>query len=337
MSMRKWIRGLAILLGVLIVAAGVLIGLFYARTKSILDNPMDAFTKTSQSMFSSNAVVSDEEGNEHVSTEGIINIALLGIDSNSWRETQHMGYRSDVMIVATINFNDNTMSMLTIPRDTRMEGITKLDYKTGEVVDTTTNRLNTAYTFGGGPNKFGAENAMNNISAFLSCGGKFDVPIDYYVSLDMDGILEFAKVVGDVQVTLDRDLKDYGKKGDVITLNANNIDMYLRNRKTGGGDDGRSARQMDYIMAALKKLKEGGGLASKAPALFSAFTNYGRTNLDLDQIVALAKFADGFDLDSVKIYRATGETKDENGRSYYIIDMNALSEYIIEVLYDPNH
>lgn len=335
--MRKWIRILAIILGVLVLAAVVIAGVFYYKAKNIFKDPVSAFTQTTLFDNSTGStVVEDEDGSQHVSAEGIINIAILGIDSNDWRESQHMGYRSDVMIVATIDFTNNTMSMLSIPRDTRMEGLTKLDYKTGEVIGTTTNRLNAAYAFGGGPNKFGAENAMRNISTFLSCDGKYNVPINYYVSLDMDGILEFSKVVGDVEVVLDRDLSGYGKKGETIVINEKNIDMYVRNRKTGGRDDGRAARQMEYIMAALKKLKEG-GLASKAPSLFSTFTTYGRTNLSIDQILALAKFADSFDLDSIYTYRAEGETKTISGTSYYIINMDALSEYILEVLYEPHN
>ena len=49
---------------------------------------------------------------------GVVNILLLGIDSNAEREAASKGYRSDVMIVLTLNGQTNEVSMLSIPRDT---------------------------------------------------------------------------------------------------------------------------------------------------------------------------------------------------------------------------
>ena len=134
--------------------------------------------------------------------------------SNAAREAAHKGYRSDTMILCSFDFTNNRLNMISVPRDTRTK-VNKLDYDTGEVVDQTTNRINTAYTFGGGPDHYGAQNAMDCMEEFLSCDGEFDIPIDYYVSIDLDGLPKLAESLGGVEVVLDRTLRGIGKKGQV--------------------------------------------------------------------------------------------------------------------------
>lgn len=331
MNRRKWIRILSITLAVLVVlgiAAVIWIAGIY---KNIKEDPLSAFRKTAETTSTPKPVVID--GEEHVRTEGVVNILLLGIDSNAEREAQRKGWRSDTIILCSIDFAHDKMNMISIPRDSRVE-MNKLDYNTGEVVSRTTNKINAAYAFGGGPERYGAKNAMDCVKEFLSCEGMFDIDIDYYASIDMDGLPKLAKSLGGVEVVLDRDLAGVGKEGQTVTIDESNIDTYLRNRKTGGGDDGRASRQSDFIIAMAKKVKKMGARKSAA-ALFGDISAYVRTDLGLDQILALAEFSDGFDLDSIQRYRVTGTGKYFGPTWFYVPDIEGLKTFILQEFYDP--
>lgn len=324
---KKWIKGLAITLCVLLVACIGGVVWMYSMYRNIQDDPWSVFEKTQ----SGGAVITDSQNQEHVKTDKIVNVLLLGIDSNAEREADHRGYRSDTMILVSMNFNDNTINMISMPRDAYVE-VDKLDAKTGEVISTGKNKINSAYAFGGGPNHFGAQNAVNCMKKVLSCNGKFDIDIDYYASIDMDGLPKLADALDGVEVVLEQNLDHIGKKGETVTITSKNIDEYVRNRYTGGGDGGRGSRQVDFVIAAIKKIQAMGAIQA-APKLFNQ-ASYIKTNMGIDQVAALAAFADGFDFDNLSRFRVPSTSDNIKGASVEIIDEQALYEYMLEQFYD---
>ncbi|KLD57356.1 LytR family transcriptional regulator, partial [Lactiplantibacillus plantarum] len=72
--------------------------------------------------------------------------------------------RTDTMIVATINPKKESMTLTSIPRDTQV------------MIDGQSQKINAAYTIGG------ASGAVKSVEKLL------DVPIDFYVLLNMGGL-----------------------------------------------------------------------------------------------------------------------------------------------------
>ncbi|MBQ9941951.1 MAG: LCP family protein [Christensenellaceae bacterium] len=324
--MKKWLKILIIVFCSLLVLAGAGFLWMYSHYK----NPEQAFSDVppvQKPQQDSSAAVEDEQPEG----EQVVNILILGIDSNEEREQKNMGYRSDVMMLCQINFEKESMTLLSIPRDTWVE-IEVLDKKTGEVKRTTHNRINAAYGVGGGgPEHFGPECAMATVSAFLSCDGAYDIPIHYYASIDMDGLASLVEAVDGVEVTLDRDLPGVGKKGETVMLDGPMADEYVRNRKRGGGGDtaeGRVGRQQVFVKALVERIKEKGAVEC-APRLLSGFIQYGDTNLQLGQVLALAGFASDFDVDSTVRYTVQNRT-DKEGHDK--ANMDELAAFIEENL-----
>lgn len=82
------------------------------------------------------------------------------------------------MIVLTVNPNDKSMQMVSIPRDTRTEII-------GKGFD---DKINHAYAFGG------PEMSIATVENFL------DIPIDYFVQVNMESFKDIVDAVGGVTV-----------------------------------------------------------------------------------------------------------------------------------------
>lgn len=191
-------------------------------------------------------------------------VLMLGVD-----QTEGDKGRSDTIIVLTVNPNNNSVKMLSIPRDTRTEIIGK-----GKE-----DKINHAYAFGG------VEMAMNTVENFL------DIPIDYYMQVNMEGFKDIVDAVGGVTVQNNLDFsydKVHFAKGQ-LDLNGTEALAYARMRKEDPrGDFGRQERQRQVIQAVMK---EG--------ASFSTLTNYGnifdalgknvKTNLTFDQMVDIQK------------------------------------------------
>ncbi|MFJ7724808.1 LytR family transcriptional regulator [Neobacillus sp. NPDC097160] len=191
-------------------------------------------------------------------------VLMLGVD-----EREGDKGRSDTMIVLTVNPNNNSVKMLSIPRDTRTEIIGK-----GKE-----DKINHAYAFGGVPM------AMDTVEDFL------DIPIDYYIQVNMEGFTSMVDAVGGVTVQNDLDFSQDGfhfAKGE-LTLNGAQALSYTRMRKEDPqGDFGRQTRQRQIIEGVVK---EGASLSSltKFSDIFTVLGKNVKTNLTFDQIASIQK------------------------------------------------
>jgi len=189
---------------------------------------------------------------------------ILGVD-----EREGDRGRSDTIIVLTINPNQNSVKMLSIPRDTRTKII-------GYKID---DKINHAYAFGG------VEMAMATVENFLN------IPIDYYMKINMEGFEEIVDAVGGVTINNDFDFSAGGThfpKGE-ITLNGEDALTFSRMRyEDPRGDFGRQLRQRQIIQAVIK---EGASLSSLTNFrdIFSALGNNIKTNLQFDEMVDIQK------------------------------------------------
>ncbi|MDP2892280.1 MAG: LCP family protein [Bacillota bacterium] len=329
---------LSSLLALLIIAAGLTIYFMYSRIEYLSDNPWKAFETAGCAPkqlpdFGGDDIGPSPTGPSIGMPPEVMNILLVGIDTDEERETEYRGYRNDMNVVLSIDFTNKTAKILTIPRDTRTL-ITKLD-KNGKVVKKVYNRINTAVGSGGGPDKFGYENTMYCISKFLSCNGKYDIPINYYVGLNMDGLVPLADAVGGVPVTLEADFPQVGKKGETVILTGEKVHFYVRWRKpsqTGesSGDIGRGRRQQLFMLGLAKQIKKMGPMAA-LPALFNTLNKYMDTNLSLDQIAAFALVLQGLDLDSIELGSVAGRPKSFDGASMWDADPEKLDEQVWEM------
>lgn len=337
--MNKLIKIIAIVLGVLVVICAGVVVWTYQTAKDVYNNPFSAFEAPTSDLEAldekdtSVKVVDDEGEKTYVKSEKLVNILLLGIDSTAEREAQHKGYRSDVMILCTFDMENNTINMLSFPRDLYVD-VYKMDTKTGEVTGTTKNRINTAYSHGGGPKKFGAKNAMLTVENLMSMNGEFEVDVDYFASIDIDALPKIAEAVGGVEVELNANVSGLGKKGEVITVTPKNIDTYIRDRKTSGGDYSRAERQQRYLIAVAKKIQKEGAVAA-ATSIYQKISSDVQTNLTLDQITAIAGFIQDFNMDELTRHavEASG-MRTSTGASVQKLDEEAFHTYMLEHFYD---
>ena len=259
--------------------------------------------------------------------KGITNILLIGTDSRNADQTENSEGRSDSMILASLDKDKGTLTLVSFMRDARVKRIGA----SGRF--TFYNRLNGAYRggYGGG----GAGELINTLN------GNFGLDIQEYVAVGFDGFAALIDKIGGLDVDLDQaeinfindritGIHDYEpdivKKAKTVTaapgivhLDGVQCLIYARNRHTGtdggeGNDFTRVSRQQEVIQLVFKKVKT--EMNEQAiTGLISFASNYITTNLKPETMMALAKVLLSQDISFV-----TTSVPQEGSYKYYIDD-----------------
>jgi polyisoprenyl-teichoic acid--peptidoglycan teichoic acid transferase len=171
---------------------------------------------------------------EKIEQKKPLNILLMGVDERSGDKG-----RSDSLILMQLNPENDSMTMLSIPRDTRVEIVGR------EKID----KINHSYAFGG------TKMTVETVENFL------DIKLDYYIKVNMEALSEIVDALGGITVNNNLTWSDEGyyKKGYVykkgeITLDGPKTLGYVRMRHLdNNGDFGRQARQRQVINAIVDK------------------------------------------------------------------------------------
>ncbi len=229
-----------------------------------------------------------------LSTTKPFNLLVLGVD-----ERENDVGRSDAIMMLAVNPEKRSILMFNIPRDTRTEIVGR----------GTVDKINHAYAFGG------VNMSVNTVEQFL------DVPVDYYVKVNMEGLERIIDILGGVTVDnpfeFDFEGTDY-KKG-LIEMNGHEALMYSRMRYDDPkGDIGRNDRQQLVLSALIEKGKSVSNL-TKVNSLLDAVKDNVKTNLTKDDMMDIVtKYRT--EIDSVQKDEVQGSGKKINGIYYYIVD-----------------
>jgi len=256
-----------------------------------------------------------------------VNILLLGIDESTERESWG-SFRTDTMILLTINFDTNDVDMISIPRDSCVkicngdQHIIKADENGNAILA----KVNSAFPSGGGAQKSGYQYAMGTVSRLL--GG---IPIHYYVGFNMNVVKEVVNAMGGVDYDVDIEVTMNGRKlhPGFQHLDGQAVLDYCRQRK-GSSDVARVQRQQNMILSIVKQLKSTGQIGN-IPSIYRAVEKNIQTNLSFTQISSLALMALNLDMEQIEKHLVPGEFIDMNQRSYWAVHTAKLKSIVSDV------
>jgi polyisoprenyl-teichoic acid--peptidoglycan teichoic acid transferase len=245
---RKWLRITGIIFLLLFVAVGAYVFNVYRSLTSAVETMHEPIQRER------------EQRPITFKEKEPFTVLMLGVD-----EREGDKGRSDTIIALAVNPEKNSVKMLSIPRDTRTEII-------GRGFQ---DKINHAYAFGG------VEMSMDTVENFL------DIPIDYYLKVNMDGFKDIVDAVGGISVNNDLEFtqdKIHFTTGN-INLNGTEALAYVRMRKQDPqGDFGRQKRQRQVIQGVINKGASVGSL-TKFDDIFKALGTNVKTNVTFDEMV----------------------------------------------------
>ncbi|MBU9713522.1 LCP family protein [Evansella tamaricis] len=286
-----------ILIGVFLIAGGTLVYMGY-KVANVASNTQLELERGDRSSLREDAV---DPGRDSVS------ILFLGVDS---RDTDLRG-RTDAMILATFNPDDNSINMLNIPRDARVDIIGR-----GKV-----DKINHAHAFGG------VDMTIETVENLL------DIPVDYFVTLNFISFMEIIDELGGVEVDVPFTFSESNsrdQRGAVTiyegrqTLNGEEALAYVRMRKHDPrGDIGRGERQKEVLEALIKKAVSFQSI-TRFGALMASVEDHMNTNLSFNHLVRFHSYATS--LDDIDSLTLDGKGVNINGIYYYELEETSLRD-----------
>jgi LCP family protein required for cell wall assembly len=246
-----------------------------------------------------------------------MNILLLGSDkrpTNSGEET-----RSDTVMLVHADPKQNYLSVLSLPRDLRVE-----------VPGHGMQKLNAAYAFGG---------AALTIETVKQLTG---VAVNEYVEVDFKAFKDITDSLGGVYVDVDRRYYNDDPQWELIKLspgyqllNGDQALDYVRFRHDLNYDFGRMDRQQRFL-TALREQAMGWNLPLKLPGVVGALFNNLATTLDTNQIIRLAYWGVRLGGDRIRQITIIGDIQTlDDGFSYVIPAKGAVSEAVQQLMTAP--
>lgn len=194
--------------------------------------------KAADTVYAPNSVKKTRDVEELLKKGKPISILLMGTDTGALGRT--FKGRTDTMMVAVLNPQDKTMTLVSLPRDALVAVNGYEQYYPS--------KLNSAYSYGG------SATAVKTVEKYLN------VPIDFYATINMGGLEGLINAVGglDVKPLLSFSYGGYSFTKDKEThMNGKMALQYCRMRDDDpAGDYGRQNRQRQIIMTlAFKGIK----------------------------------------------------------------------------------
>ena len=191
------------------------------------------------------------------------NILVLGLDGR-----EGLNDRTDTIILASLDGENEIAQLLSIPRDTRVK------IKGGW------DKINAAYAYGG------LKLTKQTVADFL------EVDIDRYVIINFNGLIKMVDAVGGIEVKvpvrMHKPLEGIDLQPGLQHLNGKQVLAYSRFRGTKNGDIDRAHRQQEVLqILAAKVLKTYN--PTRIAGLIEIARKEMKTDLTTKEMVALAR------------------------------------------------
>ena len=262
-----------------------------------------------------------------------VNLLLMGIDR---RPGEAFISRTDSMMIVSVDPVTDSISILSVPRDLYVS-----------IPGRGRDRINTAFVYGSSNNnpEGGASLAMQTVAYNLG------VPINHYVMVDFSAVTKGIDILGGIDVYVPQDLSDptypdmnYGFDPLYIPAGTQHLDgetalKYARTRHADN-DFGRAGRQQQVMLAARDKAVAlgVGSMLTKAPSIYRQLENGVKTDLSLDQLIALATTVSEIPKENIRNevlgYGYVSSYRAENGAQVLVLDNTAAGPLIQELFYN---
>jgi LCP family protein required for cell wall assembly len=267
-------------------------------------------------------------------------ILLMGIDKRQGME-QERAFRTDTMMLITIDSVGNNLGMLSIPRDL---WVNIPGFESRDRINTANFKGDAFRIPGGGPSL-----AMETIAVNLG------IQVDNYIRINFTAFESLINEIDGIEVNVPQAIEDprypdcctgydplYIPEG-VTHMDGSLALKYARTRATYGGDFDRAARQQQVLLAVRDKIltmKMLPKLIARAPKLYSTLSGGYDTDLTLENIVDLMGLVREIDSENIQSAVINGdylmnEFTTSEGAQVVLLDSQAFRKLREQMFYKP--
>ena len=254
-----------------------------------------------------------QEGQTEEKLDKMINVLVLGVDDGDSEAEAEEPKRTDAMLLVSFNPEQQRVSILSIPRDTR---VILPGHKDPE-------KINSAYAYGG------VMTAKQTVANFLG------VPVTHYALADWQAFKSLVDLIGGVDILVEHDMQyddPYANlhidlKAGFQHLNGEQAGQYVRYRSDELGDIGRAQRQQKFFKAAAAQLFSLSGVM-KIPAMVRTVVKYVKTDMSTMMILRAVNSVKFFGENGIRTGTIYGAFMDDETGSYW----NVTEEDVVKSL-----
>ena len=280
----------------------------------------------------------DRNGNAYNYRDDVINMLFIGVDyMNDQSRAQYdklvNGGNCDVLILASLDTRNNTLSILEIPRDT-MADLIVLD-KDGNYAGTVYNNISAAHSYSMDP-QVGCELTCDAVSRLLC-----RIPIHRYAALDYYAIRTVNQLLGGVELTFDKDYTEIDPaftQGATVTLTDDQLLAFIEDRDKTVLDSAmdRSSRHVFLLNSLYDTAKESFQSDITFPVkMYNGVKEYVTTNLNVTEITYLARQVFEADFHASNVERIPGELTQGEIYAEYFVDEEWIEDYVAGTMSIP--
>ena len=254
-----------------------------------------------------------------------MNVAVFGVDKD--------GTRTDVAFVVHYDSAQESLSLISIPRDTRVSVCDEVEDLLGKSYGVM--KFNAVHAIGG--EKYGPQAAVLQLEDLLG------ISIDHYVKVDFDALVEIVDAVGGVEVDVPQDMKwDMSDTGDIKidlkkglqTLDGNKALQLVRYRKGyANGDVGRIQVQQMFLKALAEKVLSTESIVKNLGDYIKVMYKHVETDVSLTDALKYANYITKIDMSKMTMETLPGVGQYVGGVSYFIHDPAATQEMVDRIFY----
>ncbi len=322
-----------IMLIIISIVCGVVIGFLLLSDTAIVSNTNESGEQTEKSWFAEFlSKFSFKKNNKQQFTMPLFTrrqtILLVGTDANQNAADPWLGTRTDTIILLNVDPKTKSVNAISVPRDSKVyiphdHGIQK---------------INAAHAIGG------IDLTKETLEETLG------IKINHYIMVNDAAVEKAVNALGGVPIYVEKEMHYHDYSGNLHVnlhkglniLDGRNAVGYLRFRKDGLGDIGRTQRQQWFLRGLLEKLQSPQAIP-KIPELINTVTTYVKTDLSLYEISQLASLSKNIDMNKIEVATLPGAPNQKGSISYWILDPEKTQEVINRMIYrdkaslDNNH
>ncbi|ABS20876.1 LCP family protein [Bacillus cytotoxicus] len=268
----------------------------YSKAKSIVNNAYLELNRGDKSNKREKAVKPMTDN---------ISVLIMGVDESDIREKNYgKATRTDALLLATINKNDKSVKLVSIPRDSRV--YIKSRHKKDKITH--------AHVFGG------VDSTIDTVERFLN------VPVDYYVKFNFTSFIKIVDSLGGITVDVPVEFTEQNSKDEAEAIHLKKGRQHLNGEEALAlartrhidSDYMRGQRQQLVLEAIAQKALSINSI-NKLGSLLDAVDRDLKTNLTFDDMMTITKHSMGSDLKMDKL-QVKGSDKYIDGIYYYVPD-----------------
>jgi LCP family protein required for cell wall assembly len=265
-----------------------------------------------------------------------LTVLLMGLDKRP--DEQGTGFRTDTLILLSLDPATGSVGMLSIPRDVRVPIPNRSEMQP----------INAAYVYGELERPgYGPRLTLETVQYNLG------MPIDHYVVLSFDAVISLIDAIGGITVEVPKEILDtqypdmfYGV--ETLYIPAGTVEMdgalalkYARTRHQDTDFD-RTRRQQQVILAIRQRIVRADvlpGLLPKAPLIWDTISRGVITDLSFEQALSLGWYAKDIPVERIQrgaIDERYIQAVNINGETVLTINRGTVAE-LMTAIFGPDY